>query len=188
MELRYAHKADVEAWFANFWLERNGHSVITGQDCEIYLFNFSFCLRRTEQLLCILAVLDSVVFQLEHIEAALVAELQNDLYQLLWKHPWVPIVGAACRAFCTLASKAASAADYLTNVTMVVCRLVWHPESQFSCFLKAAIECLNILSPANPFGELELWSFVYWVCSFAFVGISCKEKVCVAIKEKLFPS
>ncbi len=48
--------------------------------------------REAEQLLCILAVLDALLFRLEKVEERVAADLGKDLFQLINKHPYIQVL------------------------------------------------------------------------------------------------
>ncbi|KAK9829724.1 hypothetical protein WJX72_007528 [[Myrmecia] bisecta] len=69
--------------------------------------------RKAEQLLCILAITDSVLAQLGRAPQPLVEELKEDLFQLISKHTYVQVVAAACSCLCSLAKAAPAAVPRL---------------------------------------------------------------------------
>ncbi|CAL8470720.1 g10262 [Coccomyxa elongata] len=70
--------------------------------------------REAECLLCILAIVDSILSEVVHLNKALVLELQNDLLVLINKHFFIQIVSAACKALAGLAKHAPSAGSLMT--------------------------------------------------------------------------
>ncbi|BDA45698.1 Nipped-B-like protein [Coccomyxa sp. Obi] len=70
--------------------------------------------REAECLLCILAIVDSILSEVVHLNKALVMELQNDLLVLINKHFFIQVVSAACKALAALAKHAPSAGSLMT--------------------------------------------------------------------------
>lgn len=75
--------------------------------------------RSAESLLCVLSVLDAVLSQQRHCEAATLGELLADLHQLINRHPFVQVLAGACTCLTTLAHKEEAAAGQLASLAAV---------------------------------------------------------------------
>lgn len=88
--------------------------------------------RGAESLLCVLSLLDAVLCQLRHCEAATLSELLADLHQLINRHPFVQVLAGACACLTTLAHKEEAAARQLASMAAVYASWLRDPNSASS--------------------------------------------------------